>query len=51
MEKVCAKCGLRFQCGADTPECWCKSVAAYQSVRTWAAGYGLPVFCRFRKLE
>ena len=33
MEKACAKCGLRFRCGADTPDCWCKGVAAWQPLR------------------
>ena len=33
MEKVCAKCGLQFDCGADTPDCWCRTVAAWQPVR------------------
>ncbi len=26
MEKLCAKCGVKFSCGSEETSCWCKAV-------------------------
>jgi hypothetical protein len=34
MQKLCAQCGIPFECDADSASgCWCKSVTAWQGVR------------------
>ena len=33
MQKLCAKCGLPFECAAPAPDCWCQTVAAWDGVR------------------
>jgi len=38
VQKLCAKCGLPFECAAperseDAPDCWCISEAAWQGNR------------------
>lgn len=33
MRKVCAKCGLPFECAALAPDCWYQTMAAWEGVR------------------
>src|SRR5215468_4847255 len=33
MQKLCSKCSLPFECSANTPDCWCQGVAAWEGVR------------------
>jgi hypothetical protein len=35
MQKLCAQCGIRFECSAST-DCWCTSVAAWQGIQASA---------------
>jgi len=33
MEKHCSHCSLPFECAASSPECWCRSIPAWQPAR------------------
>ena len=45
MQKRCVKCGLEFDCGADTLDCWCKTMAAWQPARAAAGEQYLDCLC------
>src|SRR5437867_3949997 len=36
VQKSCAKCALPFECSGPSPECWCRTVTAWQPVRASA---------------
>jgi cysteine-rich CWC protein len=36
VQKVCAKCGLPFECASPASDCWCMTVLAWESVRASA---------------
>jgi hypothetical protein len=38
MDKRCANCALPVECAAPSPECWCKSIPAWQPIRETSSG-------------